>query len=49
MSPASAFVLGLLISWIILIPFYVMTFWFNSVSDAYLVAFCKQACTYPLT
>ncbi len=47
MTPITAYMLGLFTVLLILIPFYVFSMYFNTVSDGYLVAFCKQAATYP--
>lgn len=49
MSPVVAYMLGLFTTLLIIAPFYVFSMYFNTVSDGYLIAFCKQATTYPYT
>ena len=47
-SPLGPFLIGLVITWLIIIPFYIASMWSNTASDAYLTVFCKQASTYPI-
>lgn len=48
MSNIEAFLLGLFVTLLILLPFFILSMQFNVVSDAYLSVLCKQASTFPL-
>ncbi len=48
-SPIGPFILGLMVTWLIILPFYIASMWSNSASNGYLTVFCKQAATYPHT
>lgn len=47
MSNLEAFLLGLLVTLLIILPFWALSMRFDAVSNGYLTVFCKQAITYP--
>lgn len=49
MSNLEAFLLGLFVTLLILLPFFILSMQFEAVSDAYLGVLCKQAITYPVS